>query len=132
MKKLFATAVVSVLALSPIAQRAFAQNIPSATSPSYVKPYVSKRSQLDVMNPPRPASATTVYGADSALKPRADGLRLQAPVNTGTQSHTKRARIPQSARATSSAAASDAYSSDLWNAGQTYASPQTSDPYSAR
>lgn len=132
MKKLFATVVVSVLSFSPMAQRAFAQSIPSATSPSYVSPYVQKRSQLDVMNPPRPASATTVYGANSALKPRADGSRVQAPVNTGTQSRTKRSHIPQSARATSSAAANDAYSSDLWNAGQTYASPQTSDPYSAR
>lgn len=132
LKKLFATVVVAVLPFSPMAHRAFAQSIPSATSPSYVAPYVSKRSQLEVMNPPRPASATTVYGADSALKPRADGRRLQAPVNTGTQSRTKRAHIPQSAHSASSAAAGDAYSSDLWNAGQTYASPGTSDPYSAR
>jgi hypothetical protein len=132
MKKLFATAVVVALSFSPWAEPAFAQTIPSATSPSYVSPYVTKRSQLNAMNLPRPASAATAYGADSALKPRADGRHVQAPVNSGTQSHAKRAHLPQSARSASSAAAGDAYSSDLWNAGQTYASPETSDPYSAR
>ena len=132
MKKFLATAVVSVLSFSPWAELAFAQTIPSATSPNYVSPYVKKRSELDAMHLPRPASAPTAYGTNSDLKPRADGRRVQAPVNSGTQSHARRAHLPQSARSASSAAAGDAYSSDLWNAGQTYASPETSDPYSAR
>jgi hypothetical protein len=132
MKKFLATAVVSVLSFSPWAELTFAQTIPSATSPDYVSPYVKKRSELDAMHLPRPASAPTAYGTNSDLKPRADGRRVQAPVNSGTQSHARRVHLPQSARSASSAAAGDAYRSDLWNAGQTYASPETSDPYSAR
>jgi hypothetical protein len=128
MKKLF----VSILLLSLAVQGALAQSVPSATAPRYVKPYVDKGAQFDAMRQ-RPASAPAVYGANPASTPSADGSRIQNPVNTGSQTHrAKRAhsRVASTTRS-ASAAAGDPYSNDLWNAGQTYASPETSDPYSA-
>ncbi|CAB3781070.1 hypothetical protein LMG28614_01153 [Paraburkholderia ultramafica] len=123
----------SVLLLSLAAHGASAQTIPSATAPRYVSPYVDKHSQLDAMSPSA-ASATTVYGADSALTPQAAGRYLPSPIHTGSPTNRGKGahrRLTQPARS-ASAATADPYSNDLWNAGQTYASPETSDPYSAR
>jgi hypothetical protein len=129
MKKLFA----SVLLLSLAAQGASAQSFPSATAPRYVSPYVEKRSQFEAMSP-HPASTTTVYGTDSALAPQAAGRYLPPPIHTGSPTNREKRARPRLTQPTRSASAvtADPYSNDLWNAGQTYASPETSDPYSAR
>lgn len=132
MNRRYASFLSLSLSLSLMAGGVFAQTIPSATAPRYTTPYVNKHSQLEAMNP-HPASAPmTLYNADTALGSQTGGRRVQSPLNTGTQSRAKRARVPQTAGAASSAAAGGVYSNDLWNAGQTYASPETSDPYSAR
>jgi hypothetical protein len=127
MKKLLA-AVFPVLLT---AQAAYAQSIVSASSSAYAPSYVARHSQLEAMTP-HPASSATLYGSPSDFA-YARKQRYVAPnVYTDTKNSLpkqKRSSVTLPARAKNSA---DPYSNDLWNSDQTYASPETSDPYSAR
>jgi hypothetical protein len=127
MKKLLA-AVFPVLLT---AQAVHAQSIVSAASSAYAPSYVAKHSQLEAMTP-HPASSATLYGSPSDFA-YAKKHRYVAPnVYTETKNSLpkqKRSSGTLPARAKNSA---DPYSSDLWNSDRTYASPETSDPYSVR
>ncbi|WP_146014305.1 hypothetical protein [Paraburkholderia rhynchosiae] len=126
------TLLVSALLLSLATQELCAQTIPSATAPRSVPHYVEKHSQFDAMSP-HPASASTIYDADSALSSYGKKSRyLQPPVYTGSKNNRTKTARPHVRQPASAATAAGAYSNSPWNADQTYASPQTSDPYSAR
>ncbi|MEX3854269.1 hypothetical protein AB3X94_09395 [Paraburkholderia sp. BR10923] len=127
MKKLLA-AVLPVLLTAHVG---YAQSIVSASSSAYAPRYVAKHSQLDAMTP-HAASSPTLYGSPSDLA-YAKKNRYVAP-NMYTQTKNslpkqKRTSVAQPVRGKNSA---DPYGSDLWNSDQTYASPETSDPYSVR
>lgn len=130
MKKLLA-AVFPVLLTAPAAH---AQSIVSAASSAYAPSYVAKHSQLEAMTPHAASSVSsaTLYGSPSDFA-YAKKHRYVAPnVYTDTKSSLpkqKRSSVTLPARAKNSA---DPYSNDLWNSEQTYASPGTADPYSAR
>ncbi|MCC8391856.1 hypothetical protein LJ656_04575 [Paraburkholderia sp. MMS20-SJTR3] len=129
MKKLLA-AIIPVLLTAPAA---FAQSTVSAASSPYAPRYVEKQSQLDAMKPHAASStATTLYGSAPDFAYAKKNRYVAPNVYTETQNSRpkqKRSRVSQPARTKNPA---DPYSNDLWNSDQTYASPQTSDPYSVR
>ncbi|NML30775.1 hypothetical protein [Paraburkholderia antibiotica] len=127
MKKL----LIAVLPVLFSAQATYAQSIVSAASSAYAPRYVEKKSQLDAMTP-HAASSVTLYGSASDFAYAKKNRYVSPNVYTESQNNrpkAKRRSITQPARTKDSA---DLYSNDLWNSDQTYASPQTSDPYSAR
>ncbi|MGF6966311.1 hypothetical protein OKW43_003339 [Paraburkholderia sp. WC7.3g] len=127
MKILFA----AVLPVLLTAQLTYAQSIVSAASSAYAPRYVAKHSQLDAMTP-HAASSTTLYGSPSDFTYAKKNLYVAPNVYTETKTSLpkhKRSSVTQHVRGKNSA---DPYGNDLWNSDQTYASPDTSDPYSAR
>lgn len=127
MKKLLA----AVLPVLLTAQVTHAQSIVSAASSAYAPSYVKRHSQLDAMTP-HAASSTTLYGSAPDLAYAKKSRYIAPNVYTETKNSLpkhKRPSVTQPVRGKNSA---DQYSNDLWNSDQTYASPGTSDPYSAR
>jgi hypothetical protein len=129
MKK-FLAAVFPVLLT---AQAAYAQSTVSAASSAsaYTPSYVAKQSQLEAMTP-HAASSATLYGSPSDFAYARKQRYIAPNVYTETKNSLpkqKRSSVTLPGRAKNSA---DPYSNDLWNSEQTYASPETSDPYGAR
>jgi hypothetical protein len=127
MKKILA-AVFPVLLT---AQVAHAQSIVSAASSVYTPSYVAKHSQLEAMTP-HAASSATLYGSAPDFAYAKKNRYVAPNVYTETKNSLpkqKHSSVAQPVRGTNSA---DEYGNGLWNSDQTYASPGTSDPYSAR
>jgi hypothetical protein len=127
MKKLLA----AVLPVLLTAHAAHAQSIVSAASSAYAPSYVPKHSQLEAMTP-HAASSATLYGSAPDFAYAKKNRYVAPNVYTETKNSLpkpKHSSVTQPARGTHSAGD---YSNDLWNSDQTYASPETSDPYSAR
>lgn len=130
MKKLF-TALLPVLPVLLTVPLSHAQSAASAASSTYVPSYVGKHSQLEAMTP-HAASSTTIYGSPSDFAYAKKNRYVAPNVYTETKNSlpkSKRSSVTQPARGKDSA---DPYGNDLWNSDQTYASPETSDPYSVR